>query len=113
MIDISDGLSTDLSHICDESRVGAVIRENIIPRAIFHRHPVDIHFALHGGDAYELLFTARKATRMPARINGVPITCIGEITRGKNMMLISSSGGRKSLHAHGWEHFRQERVRRK
>ena len=107
MIDISDGLSTDLSHICEESRVGAEVWKSAIPRATSRGRQVDIHFALHGGDAYELLFTARKATRMLARINGVPITCIGEITRGKKMMLISSNGACKLLHARGWEHFRR------
>jgi thiamine-monophosphate kinase len=107
MIDISDGLSTDLSHICEESGVGAELWQRAIPRGNFHRHPVDIQFALHGGDAYELLFTARKPTRVPTRINGVPITCIGEITRGKKMILISANRGRTPFAALGWEHFRQ------
>lgn len=107
MIDISDGLSTDLSHICEESGVGAELWERAIPRADFRQHPVHLHFALHGGDAYELLFTARKTVRVPARIEGVPITAIGEVTQGKKMMLISSNGARKLLHARGWEHFRQ------
>ena|SRR6185437_2066847 len=107
MIDISDGLSTDLSHICEESGVGAELWERAIPRANFRRHPVDLQFALHGGDAYELLFTARKATRVPARIEGVPITAIGEITQGKKMALITSDVGRKPLRAQGWEHFRE------
>lgn len=107
MIDISDGLSTDLSHICEESRVGAEVLKSAIPRTTFRGRQVDIQFALHGGDAYELLFTARKATRVPARINGVPITCIGEITPGKKMILISADGGRTPFPALGWEHFRQ------
>lgn len=60
MIDISDGLSTDLSHICEQSGVGAKIWEQAIPQAIVGKppHQVELEFALHGGDDYELLFTA-------------------------------------------------------
>lgn len=107
MIDISDGLSTDLSHICEESRVGAEVWEGAIPRAKFQQRKVDLRFALHGGDAYELLFTARKQTRVPSRINGVPLTAIGEVTRSKKMMLVDLVQTRCPLRPLGWEHFRQ------
>ena len=60
MIDLSDGLSTDLGHICDESGVGAKIQASAIPRASIGKpsHAVELEFALNGGDDYELLFTA-------------------------------------------------------
>jgi len=54
MIDISDGLSTDLGHICDESGVGAEIEAAAIPVAVKPAPDVDLDFALHGGEDYEL-----------------------------------------------------------
>ena len=107
MIDISDGLSTDLSHICEESGVGAEVWEEAIPRAKVRGRTVDLGFALHGGDAYELLFTTKRNTDVPTSIEGVPLTAIGEITRTKKMMVIDSAETRRVLRAQGWEHFRQ------
>jgi len=106
MIDISDGLSTDLSHICEESGVGAELLANAIPRATFPERAVDLGFALHGGEAYELLFTAGARTRVPAMIDGVKITVIGEITRETNIRLLESDGSSETLEPQGWEYFR-------
>lgn len=104
MIDVSDGLSADLSHICEES-AGAEVRADSIPRAQFRKRPVDLRFALHGGDAYELLFTARKRTRVPASIGGVKITRIGEITRNNRVQLLHPDGSSEILRPQGWEYF--------
>lgn len=113
MIDLSDGLSTDLSHICEESSVGAQIWEQAVPRARIGRtkRAVELEDALHGGEDYELLFTARPKTRVPRSIAGVPLTCIGEITRSKNLVLVDSDHGRVKLEARGWEHFRSPTPR--
>lgn len=105
MIDISDGLSTDLSHICEESSVGAEVSADAIPRASVAGRKVDLQIALHGGEAYELLFTAKGGTQVPARIAGAPITCIGEIVRRKNLVLVRADRARSKLRVHGWQHF--------
>ncbi len=104
MIDVSDGLSTDLTHICEQSRVGAVIGEYSIPRPS-NLKTSGLHFALHGGDDYELLFTAPASARLPAKIAGVRISRIGEITKYRKLWLADSHGQRKPLLPHGWEHF--------
>jgi thiamine-monophosphate kinase len=106
MIDISDGLSTDLAHLCEESGVGAQVEREAIPCARIGEaeHNVQLNFALHGGDDYELLFTARPGKRVPAQIAGVVITQIGRVTRGKKVVLIEN-GTRFELEPRGWEHF--------
>jgi thiamine-monophosphate kinase len=105
MIDISDGLSTDLAHLCEESGVGARVEREMIPCAMIgDAGEAQLDFALHGGDDYELLFTAPPGKRVPAQIAGVPITQIGHITRGKNVVLITKGAG-VLLEPRGWEHF--------
>jgi len=99
MIDISDGLSTDLSHICDESQVGAVIHESVIPVA----PNAALTDALYGGDDYELLFTS--SMRVPKEIADVPITAIGEIVNRKGVWTQDDRGKTKRLKPGGWEHF--------
>jgi thiamine-monophosphate kinase len=107
MIDISDGLSTDLSHICEESGVGAKIMADAIPRSGVGKRPhkVELNFSLHGGDEYELLFTSPRSKRVPPRIAGVPITQIGHITRHKTVFLVNNEGVGCELKPQGWQHF--------
>jgi thiamine-monophosphate kinase len=107
MIDISDGLSTDLSHLCKESRVGAEIWAEAVPCESIRKAKVDLKFALHGGDAYELLFTARPSTHVPARIAGIKVTCIGEIKRRKKLTLVHADRTHSELKSRGWQHFQQ------
>lgn len=111
MIDTSDGLSTDLAHICEESGVGAEIQAAAVPRARVGKpgREVDLEFALHGGEDYELLFTAPRAKRLPARIAGVAITQIGHVTSSQKSILLNPNGVGRELKTHGWEHFRRDK----
>jgi thiamine-monophosphate kinase len=110
MIDISDGLSTDLGHICEESHVGANIEASAVPLAHFRglrgrSGAVDFGFALHGGEDYELLFTVRRGRRVPVRIAGVGIHRIGNVVSGRGMKLKRLDGRLQPLLPQGWQHF--------
>ena len=107
MIDTSDGLSTDLAHICEESQVGAELQAASIPLARVGRplREVKMELALDGGEDYELLFTAPRAKRIPSRIAGVRVTQIGQITRGPKIYLKKPHQARSELKPGGWEHF--------
>jgi len=109
MIDTSDGLSTDLAHICEESGVGAELDATLIPRARVGKpaREVDLDFALHGGEDYELLFTAPPGKRVPSQIAGVALTQIGHITRPRVILLRNPNGIAYELAPRGWEHFRK------
>jgi thiamine-monophosphate kinase len=107
-IDISDGLSTDLAHLCEESGVSAMIQADRLPIAA----DASLEQALHGGEDYELLFTARPGTRIPRSIAGVAVTQIGEIIApdrhkpgGKPTLMLATGGIVEPLEPHGWEHF--------
>jgi thiamine-monophosphate kinase len=111
MIDLSDGLSTDLNHICEESQVGAELEAQAIPRSQIERNkvsrekePVALKLALHGGDDYELLFTS--AAQVPPKVAGVRVTRIGRITKARGMRLLQDGSARR-LQPGGWEHFRK------
>jgi thiamine-monophosphate kinase len=100
MIDISDGLSTDLTHILEASRVSARIYKNRLPAA---KGAEDRH-VLHGGEEYELIIVAPE---LPPMIEGVPLTCIGEILDSSlEHQVFLIDGTRESvLHPRGWQHF--------
>ena len=108
MIDISDGLSVDLTHICDESGVAAILMSNKVPVAI----SANLELALHGGEDYELLFTAPKSAKVPSRIAGVTITQIGEIRNRQDyssaIHILEDNGKVRPLPQRGWEHFARQ-----
>jgi thiamine-monophosphate kinase len=110
MIDLSDGLSSDLPRICAASGVGARIEETRLakPTITAHARFDATDLALHGGDDYELLFTVAKKniSRIPRAIARIPITRIGEITSGNKILLVDNTGGEKELGNQGWDPFR-------
>lgn len=111
MIDVSDGLASDLMHICKASGVGAFIEEAQVPihdearmQAIeFHLDPITC--ALSGGEDYELLFTVDPKDLEKVRfMNSVYI--IGEITPKEDGITLHTSGGQiHPITAQGWKHF--------
>ncbi len=115
-MDISDGLSTDLSRLCIASRVGARIEAHRlpcvgVPASLFRntRKPKldSLQLALHGGDDYGLLFTVppRRAKGLRAAPDSKSITCIGEITPSRKILLVGGEGSAMPLEARGWDPF--------
>ena len=111
MIDISDGLSLDLSRLCRASNVGALLQENAIPIATLNRHEVELRHALHGGDEYQLLFTVPPGRRLPAEYQDVPLSLIGYITEGDEISIEHDNGYITELEPQGWQHFTPESSR--
>lgn len=104
-IDISDGLAADLGHILEKSAVGAEINIDLIPLSAALRHlekDKALHFALSGGDDYELCFTVPvdKKNRVPKNC-----TCIGTITNTNKLDLRFSNGTKYDLDQTGYQHF--------
>jgi thiamine-monophosphate kinase len=114
MIDISDGLSSDLAHLCRESNVGALIQSAKIPidkdaTKLCGRRALDpLMLALNGGEDFELLFTVHpdNTARLPKRVDGVAISCIGEITNEPGKIRIAEKNRVWDLRPQGFEHFR-------
>jgi thiamine-monophosphate kinase len=107
MMDISDGLSSDLRRICSASGVGARIELASLPRVLHLDRDDAVGLALHGGDDYELLFAVRpkNASKIKRQYHGVALTRIGEITREK-AVLLEQDGRLRPLVACGWDPFR-------
>ncbi|MGC2620834.1 MAG: thiamine-phosphate kinase [Acidobacteriaceae bacterium] len=116
VIDTSDGLSTDLTHLCQASKLAAEIEEATLPI-----HPLAIHakeaglapsaldLALHGGEDYELLFTAPPTTRIPRTLADTPIHRIGTMSKPRQnqpqIVMKDRNGQRIPIQPAGWEHF--------
>lgn len=109
-IDISDGLSTDLNHLCEASRCGAEIEKERIPvfpdlQTFAGKLGIDVRDAvLNGGEEYALLFTSSlPESQMSARV-GRPVYAIGRMTKERGVRL-KENGVARPLAAGGWDHF--------
>ena len=106
MMDVSDGLAQDLSHICEESNVSAVLDAEEIPVAI----GANFEQALHGGEDYELLFTANRndenSLQKIAQTCGLQLSRIGEIIpRTTEKISLRHNGNPSPLNPKGFDHF--------
>jgi thiamine-monophosphate kinase len=113
MMDLSDGLSTDLARLTRASRVGARIFAGRlpavrIPPALARLGLDPLKLALDGGEDYGLLFTvpASRAAEVPRTFRGTTITRIGEIVPGRAIQLVDAAGHHRPLKPGGWDPFR-------
>lgn len=121
MIDISDGLSSDLAHLCQASGVGATIDARLLPIDHAMREIVEtplaessvgsfepLRLTLNGGEDYELLFTVRTsdAAKVPRRVAGVKVTRIGEMTDDSRKIMLYDGEIESVLSSSGFAHFK-------
>jgi thiamine-monophosphate kinase len=110
MMDVSDGLSSDLPRLCAASGVGALIDPAKLPvlRGLALEHARQL--TLHGGDDYELLFTVspRNLALLSAKFQKLRLTQIGKITADRGVRIIGKNGRPVPLRVAGWDPFRQE-----
>ncbi len=103
-IDLSDGLSVDLAHLCEESGIAAEVDATKLPIA----PGATLEQALHGGEDYELLFAVPAEAPVPQKIAGVAVTKIGRFKRrisSKPPVALRTRNKLEALDPHGWEHF--------
>ncbi len=118
MMDMSDGLATDLAHLCKRSKVGAIIEADLLPGAAELTAAADLlgqdplAWMLSGGEDYTLLFTAAAhATEALQRLTAEHswlIHPVGKIRAGQGLRLLRSDGGKENVLFQGFDHFPRE-----
>jgi thiamine-monophosphate kinase len=116
LIDLSDGLSSDLAHVCRESGVGARVEAALLPIEPLLQSTASgedelLALALDGGEDFELLFTVRprNASKLPREVCGVPATRVGEVTSERGKIRLVHDGQARALRPGGFEHFGRDR----
>jgi thiamine-monophosphate kinase len=114
LIDLSDGLSSDLAHLCRESGVGARVDAALLPfepllKSAAASEEDALALALNGGEDFELLFTVspRNTARLPPEVGGVRVARVGEITGARGKLRIIHGGRERALKPGGFEHFKR------
>jgi len=102
MLDLSDGLARDLSHLCRFADLGAVVDAALLPL----RGRADWYAAIGDGEDYELCFTidSKRADALPPAIDGVPLTRVGVITSEPSLLIRHRDGKTQDMTDRGWEH---------
>lgn len=108
-IDISDGLMADLGHILEASGAGARVQLSSLPisGALADYSECAPDYALAGGDDYELCFCIpeKNLPELRAMDNGCDITCIGEVTSERSLVVLDHAGNHYQPSRRSWEHF--------
>jgi thiamine-monophosphate kinase len=116
MMDLSDGLSTDLTRLCHASKTGARIYADRIPVPQVPSHVLEklrgpkpnvLEMALNGGEDYDLVFTVPKSkvSSLKKAPDFSALSCIGEIAAGRSLRLVAADGREKTLKPGGWDPF--------
>ncbi|MFC1724146.1 thiamine-phosphate kinase [candidate division KSB1 bacterium] len=119
MIDLSDGLASDLKHICSQSMTGAVIYEEKIPvsrefnKFLEATKSENFHFSFTGGEDYQLLFTVPEKDSGTVKNSyfekfGTEIFEIGEIVKDEGIVFVSKNGDERPLTGKGYDHFKKK-----
>ena len=117
MMDLSDGLATDLAHICAESGVGAEVDGVAVPLSPLLRQAAEVcggsalEWALSGGEDYQLLLTVAEQDvdllrGLARKRAGQSLHSVGRIVRGAGVVLLARDGSRREISYRGYEHFR-------
>jgi len=118
MIDSSDGVSSDLNHICDRSGVGCVIDEGALPISgemvrYAGRHGLNpVALALHGGEDYVLIVAGTRELAAETARHSIELHAIGVITGGAERRVRRADGTFYALEPRGWDHFSSEKSPR-
>lgn len=118
MLDLSDGLATDLAHLCTASQLGAEVAAELLPipallpRAAALCGADPLAWALSGGEDYRLLFATAPAddqaiARLGSTLPGTTLTRIGQLTAGPEVILRERDGRRRPIGYDGYDHFRE------
>ena len=108
MIDVSDGLASEITRICEQSNTGAIIYADLVPIKLLTNKAAEslkkdaLDFALYGGEDFELIYTVSEKN-----LNKVKGILVGKITREKGIR-ISKDGNEELLTKQGYDHFLTE-----
>ena len=111
MIDISDGLSSELQHISNSSNLGFKIFEDKLPikdDVLSVSKELDINYldaVLNGGEEYELLFSIPVDKFESVNFDKIDISPLGHFTNDKRKVLVEKSGKNREIKSKGWDHF--------